>query len=166
MRHGRVCGCRSRRRERSSSLKPRLAGTGRPSLSVTIRLGASAARLQSMMRREASGQNSGASSFADRAARPQARRDPRRCAFAAHPRQTQTTGRLQGCDLRRDRRGSRTVLYLQKFSATTRLRPEVPHLPRPIRTREWKSCSKMAWRDIVITPPTDLTRVSIDVPKG
>src|SRR5262245_15546255 len=41
------------------------------------------------------------------------RRGPRRCAFVAPPRQTQTTDRLQGCDLRRDRRGSRTVLYLQ-----------------------------------------------------
>ena len=48
------------------SLEPRLAGTGRPSLSVTMRLVASGARLQSMMRREASGQKSGASSFADR----------------------------------------------------------------------------------------------------
>ena len=42
------------------------AGTGRPSLSVTIRLLASGARLQSMIRREVSGQKSGASSLADR----------------------------------------------------------------------------------------------------
>ena len=39
----------------AASLKSRLAGTGRPSLSITIRLDASVGRLQSMTRRETSG---------------------------------------------------------------------------------------------------------------
>ena len=42
------------------------AGTGRPSLSVTIRLFASGARLQSRTRRDTSGQNSGPSNLAER----------------------------------------------------------------------------------------------------
>src|SRR6476660_5171842 len=106
----------------------------------------------------------GAWMLARRAAQRRERRGPRRCAFGAPPRQTQTTDRLQGCDLRRDRRGSGTVLYLQDS-------PQQPGCDQSRSSAPPRSDPRMevllqdGLEDIVITPPTDLTRVSIHVLK-
>src|SRR6476646_427430 len=96
---------------------------------------------------------------------PKAHHGPTRCAFAARLRQSQRTDRHQGCDLRRDRRGSRTVLYLADSPQQLSCDPNPSSAPALYPHERMEVPRQASLETPLYSTPNRFDESSIDVPQ-